>query len=330
MDMQRSEAPWSSACSARRWTPARAPDRWDALAALGRRSASTRTWSSTASSCSTQPQLEALARRVIAGRPGSVSPDTEGARRHHGRARRPVGLRGGVRRAPRLRARLPVRAGPGGLPRPHHHRHARRADLHVPAHRVAALPGAAHCRRRRRSAREAARGRARTRSSISTSRGTTASRRASRKEQREGRVVPQGGHRRRERRVQPADRADRAGGDRARARPSCSRARRARGKSQLARRIYELKKAPAGRAASSSRSTARRCAATGRCRALFGHVQGRVHRARSRRAGASLRKAHEWGAVPRRDRRARASTSRPCCCARSRRRRSSRSAPTAR
>ena len=71
-----------------------------------------------------------------------VSPETE-VRPHALELARPVGLRGGLRRAARLRARLPVRSRARGLPRPHHDRHARRADLPVPADRVAPLPGAA-------------------------------------------------------------------------------------------------------------------------------------------------------------------------------------------
>ena len=57
------------------------------------------------------------------------------------RHRRPVGLRGGLRGAARFRPGLPVRRRGRGLPGPHHDRHARRADLPVPPHRVAALPG---------------------------------------------------------------------------------------------------------------------------------------------------------------------------------------------
>ena len=56
---------------------------------------------------------------------------------------------------------LPVRARARGLPGPHHHRHARRADLHVPAGRVAPLPGAAASRPRRPGRDERRRGRAR-------------------------------------------------------------------------------------------------------------------------------------------------------------------------
>ena len=77
------------------------------------------------------------------------------------------------------RARYPFDARARGLPRAHHDRHARRADLPVPADRVAPLPGAAAAdvaaAERRTGERPG-----RSRSSISICRSTTASRRASR------------------------------------------------------------------------------------------------------------------------------------------------------
>ena len=102
------------------------------------------------------PQFTALAER---SRPTSrsVSPETDGATARR-RVRRPLGLRGGLRRAARLRARATLRARARGLPRPHHDRHARRADLPVPADRVApssrpAPPDLAARARRRRQRR---------------------------------------------------------------------------------------------------------------------------------------------------------------------------------
>jgi hypothetical protein len=63
---------------------------------------------------------------------------------------RSVGLRGGLRRAARLRAA--TRSTPDEeLPRPHHHGHARRADLPLPAHRGAATSRGGCCRPRRRA-----------------------------------------------------------------------------------------------------------------------------------------------------------------------------------
>ena len=127
-------------------------------------------------------------------------------------------------RAARLRPRLPVPAGRRGLPRPHHDRHPRRADLPVPAHRVAPLP--------RPAAADVA-------AAAAPRRGGPGSycdhrsrpvevrpdRLALRRQQPRGPVVPQVRHRHAERRVQPADRADRAGRRSRPARPCCSRAR---------------------------------------------------------------------------------------------------------
>ena len=71
----------------------------------------------------------------------AVSPETE-----VGRARVDSPTPGISRRSTArcTTSRAPtVRAGARGLSRPHHHRHACRADLPVPAHRVAPFPGAA-------------------------------------------------------------------------------------------------------------------------------------------------------------------------------------------
>ena len=58
------------------------------------------------------------------------------------RSARPLGFRGGLRRAARLRARPTPSTPSARTTCPHHHRHARRADLLVPADRGALLPGA--------------------------------------------------------------------------------------------------------------------------------------------------------------------------------------------
>ena len=127
---------------------------------------------------------------------------------------------------------------------------------------------------------------------------------ASRFQQRAARgpVVPQGRHRHPERRLQPAHRAHRAGGRRLAAPAPADRPTGA-GKSQLARRIYELKKARRQVDGRVRRGELRdRCAATPRCRRSSA-TSGRVHRraARPRRAAAEGRRRR---AVPRRDRRA--------------------------
>ena len=132
-----------------------------------------------------RPSLRAAARQPRAARSptsstadiGTVSPETDGAHAR-GRLRRSVGLRAGLREAPRLRAGLSVRSRSRGLSRARDDRHARRADLPVPADRDAPLPGAPAADR----AAEAPPGhRARLvhGSSIWISRSTTASRRAS-------------------------------------------------------------------------------------------------------------------------------------------------------
>ena len=99
-------------------------------------------------------------------------------------------------------------------------------------------------------------------SSISISRATTSIAPRFRSEQRERLVVPQGGHRHAQRRFNRADRADRAGGHALDRAPILLTGPTGAGKSQLARRIYELKKQPAAahRRASSSqlRHAARR------------------------------------------------------------------------
>ncbi len=163
----------SSASSARRSIAARGPTAGRS-GARPSRSASTRTCSSTG--CELHP------RRRVAPR----SPRRRAARHRAGLARDrgaprtcididgPLGLRGGLRRAARLRPRLPVRPRARGLPRPHHHRHARRADLLVPADRGALHPGAAAADSRRRTRSEARRCRQPFASSISTCRATTA------------------------------------------------------------------------------------------------------------------------------------------------------------
>ena len=104
------------------------------------RSASTRTCWSIGWSCSTSsgprrwPSWSPRTSRRLARDRGPP---------HDDGLRRPVGLRGGLRPALRLRPRVPVRPGERGVPGPHHHGHARGADLPVPADRVAALAGQA-------------------------------------------------------------------------------------------------------------------------------------------------------------------------------------------
>ena len=95
-------------------------------------------------------------------------------------------------------------------------------------------------------------------------------------------------------------------------------AHRADRRGQVAARAAHLRAeegAAAGRAASSSRSTAPRCAATRRCRRSSATCRARS-RARPRHAAGTAAQGRRGRALPRRDRRARRSTSRPCCCAR--------------
>ncbi len=93
------------------------------------------------------PPLGGGARRrtVDGGHPAGVAGD-RGAPTTVVDIAEPVGLRGGLRRAARLRARLPLRPRARGLPRPHHHRHAHRADLHVPAGREPRTSPGGWCR----------------------------------------------------------------------------------------------------------------------------------------------------------------------------------------
>ena len=147
-------------------------------------------------------------------------------RLHAARARR---TRGTSRRstARSTTSRAPTRSTRrGGLPRPHHHRHARRADLPVPAHRVAHFPArllqTSPPRRRAR-----AKPGTYTLIDLDLSRyDRLASRFAARAAR--GALVPQVRHRHAQRRLQPADRADRAGGDRLARAPAPHRADRRR------------------------------------------------------------------------------------------------------
>ena len=115
---------------------------------------------------------------------------------------------------------VPVRPRARGLPGPHHDRHARRADLPVPADRVAALPGAAAADVARRSG---TRRPARVRTRIIDLDLSRYDRIASRfqQEQREDLSFLKAGIDTRNAALQRADRAHRAGGDRARARRCC-------------------------------------------------------------------------------------------------------------
>ena len=222
---------------------------------------------------------------------------------------------------------LSVRRRARGLPRPHHHRHPRRADLPVPAHRVAPLSRRGCCRRRRRANGEPTRAARysdhRSRSLAATTASPRASRASSARACRSSRRAST-----RERGLQRADRADRAGRDRARARRSCSRARRA----------------PASRS-SRGASTSSSARAAGRGRVRRGELR---HAARRRRdVGAVRPRAAARSPARSSDRPAccgrptaacssstrsasSASTSRRCCCARSRTRRSCPSAPIGR
>ena len=208
------------------------------------RSASTRTCWSTASSCSTSRATRRWRRPWPRTSRRSRPRPRCGRTLLRARATRGTSRRS-TARCTTSRARYPFDARARGLPGPHHHRHARRADLPVPADRVAPLPGAGCCRPRRRGAARGRRGQLQ-RHRPRPLEATTASPRASREEQREG---ARRSSRRASTRATPRfnrlDRAHRAGGDRARATPILLTGPTGAGKSQLARRIYELKQAAA-------------------------------------------------------------------------------------
>ena len=191
-------------------------------AAGGRRStcAGTRTCWSTGFELLSRQRLTTARRRRDRATSRTVSPETEVRRALHRRSRDPWDFEEVYGALHDFARGYAVRARARGLPRPHHHRHARRADLPVPADRGAPLPGAAAAdlaaaRRPARRARHA------TASSISISRSTTASRRAFAQEQRESRQFLKAGIATRNAAFNRADRAHRAGRDRARARRCC-------------------------------------------------------------------------------------------------------------
>lgn len=131
---------------------------------------------------------------------------------HAGHAPRSVGFRGGLCDAARLRTRVSVRPRTRGLPDPHHDRHARRADLLVPA-RGSALParapradGAAAANRRRAERAGHDLGDRSRPVALQPDRAALHAR------ARRNGVVPEGRHRDAQRALQCADRATRARG----------------------------------------------------------------------------------------------------------------------
>ena len=182
-----------------------------------------------------------------------------------------------------------VRSGRRGLPRPHHHRHPRRADLPVPADRVALAAGPPAPELAARARASAGRARAPCGSSISTCRATTRSPRASPR----ARPATSRSSSRASRPATPAFNdlieqieqvalASRA--------PILLTGPTGAGKTQLARRIYELKRtSDSSSPAASSRSTARRCAATARCRRCSATRRARSPAPSTSAAGCSAR-----------------------------------------
>ena len=132
----------------------------------------------------------------------------DGGATSNGWRSRPLGPGGDVRRAARLRAALPLPSRAGGLPRPHHHRHAHRADLHVPAGGVPAHPRRGWSRRRRRHGPRQGRRPGTYTHHRPRPVEVRHARRALPAGAARGPVLPQGRHRHAQRRLQPAHRAD--------------------------------------------------------------------------------------------------------------------------
>jgi transcriptional regulatory protein RtcR len=244
---------------AARLTPARAAQRWEK-------------WRPTVGLCQQEDLIvhrlellhDARSRGAGRARAGDIA---VGIARNRGASveiepARPLGFRGGVHDAARLRARYPFdpenedylctsppartwRRSAGSC-------WPRRATCRAPAADLAAAQegGREHP--------------AATRSSTSICRATT-DRAALQREHDDTVSFLKSGIATRNAGVQRHDRADRAGGGRSRA-PMLLIGPTGAGKSFLARRVYELKKQRQQLAGASSRSTARRCAATAPCR----------------------------------------------------------------
>ena len=202
----------------------------------------------------------------------TVSPETDGAPARR-RLRRPVGLRTGLRALHEFADRLSVRSGARGLSRPRDDRHARRADLPVPADRDAATSRRACCRRRRRSGTRRPKPGSLTIIDLDLSKYDRLAARFQ-QQQREDLSFLKAGIETRSRRLQRAHRADRAGRDRLARAAAADSGPTGAGKSKLARRIYELKKARqrvTGPFVEVNCATLRGDAAMS---TLFGHVRG--------------------------------------------------------
>ena len=226
-------------------------------------------------------------------------------------------------------AAYPFDADARGLPRPHHDRHARRADLPVPPDRVAAHPRPPAPDQS--AGAEAARhgGRAPIASSTSTSRkyDRIASRFA--REALDDTSLPEVGHRHAQRATSTRSSIGSSTSPSRSAAPILLLGPTGAGKSLLARRIYELKRHAASDRGAVRRGELRHAPRRRRDVGALRPREGRVHRrdARPARACCSARtgassSSTRW--------RSSASTSRPCCCARSRRSGSCRWAATAR
>ena len=221
--------------------------------------------------------------KVVAEDIAQVSPETE-VRLHEMNLRDPWDFEQVYRRAARFRARATLRHRDGGLSHPHHHRHPRGADLPVPADRGALLPRPACCRLSPpRAAHRQPAGQLfdhRPRPLAIRPHRQRASRRAGR-----GRFVPEVRHRDAQRRLQPHDRA-RSSAWRSRSKaPLLLTGPTGAGKSQLARRIFELKKARhqvPGSFVEVNCATLRGDAAMS---TLFGHIKGAFTGAIADRAG---------------------------------------------
>jgi hypothetical protein len=221
-------------------------------------------------------------------------------------------------RAARLRPRLPAFDGEE-LPGPHHHGHPRRPDLPVPPGgrpparllQTSPPPGSSPGPRKS-AARHLALHDHRPRSGPLRPHRRAVRRRAARRS-----ALLKGGIETRNPRYNPSIERIELVASRRRRR-SCSLGPTGAGKSRLARRIYELKRARHQLAGEFVRGQLRHPARRRRVSTLFGHAPRRVHRRRREPAGAAVARRTAGSCSSTRSASS-GSTSRRCCCGRSRR-----------
>ncbi len=236
-----------------------------------------------------------------------------------------MGLLGGLRRTRRLRRALPV-ARERGLPRAHHDRHARRADLPVPAVRDARDPRSAAASVAERQAASGARRRHRPRArEVRSARGAVPRTPGSR------RVAAQARDRHPQRALQHDDRGARAGRDVLEGCVAAHRGDRHRQDPAVPAVVRAQACAPvhACEARAARRGQLRdACAATSRCRCCSATPRARSPARRSCARACCARATRGWCSSTRSA--SSAATSRRCCSPRSRTAGSTRSAPTSR